>query len=282
MMSEKEVMPKSIHPVSRLVNTARIENTSTIRIIMPDDRDDLIQARADRLKAYRLQAGFRFAAAAAKRHRWPESTYRSHENGTRPIGDDDADRYAAGFSRPGREITGKDIMYGPSDESSDTTEPSVMRVPVMGMIGAGASIEPEFEQIPADGLHQVELPFAVPDELIAFEVDGDSMLPAYEDGDVILVWKEQRRSLESFFGKEAAVRTSDGRRYIKRILYGKSRNLVNLHSFNAKLIENVRLEWIGEIYSKMPADQINRIEKRAAKGRRKGTRIPGEYADSDK
>jgi repressor LexA len=87
------------------------------------------------------------------------------------------------------------------------------------------------------------------------------MMPRYDDGDVILVWRHQKRSLESFYGEEAAVRTSDGRRFLKTILYGKSAQAVNLQSFNAKMIEGVRLEWIGEIYSTIRGNQVHRLAK---------------------
>jgi phage repressor protein C with HTH and peptisase S24 domain len=263
MTSENDCMANSIHHVSRVVNTARIKNISTIRIGMAEDeRQEVIQARADRLKAYRVAAGFRFRSEAARRYGWGESTYRSHENGTRPIGDDDADRYAEKLSRPGRKISGKDIMYGPAETAPEPAEQGVLLVPVVGSVGAGATVEPEFEQEGA--LYEIELPYPVPENLVAFQVEGESMMPRYDDGDVILVWREQKRSLESFYGQEAAVRTSDGRRFIKTILYGKTAQTVNLQSFNAKPIEGVRLEWIGEIYSTIRADQIHRIAKRAA------------------
>src|SRR5215471_9674116 len=50
-------------------------------------------------------------------------------------------------------------------------------VPIMGRVGAGALIEPENEQIPPEGLGDVELPFPISGETVAFEVAGDSMLP---------------------------------------------------------------------------------------------------------
>lgn len=230
-----------------------------------DGRDEIIQSRAQRLRAYREAAGFRFAAQAARQYRWVESTLRSHENGTRPIGDDDAEEYASKLSRPGRKITGRDIMYGPVEFPADPSEQGIRRVPVVGRVGAGATVEPEFEQ--ENELYEVELPYPVPEDLVAFQVEGESMMPRYDDGDVILVWREQRRSLESFYGQEAAVRTSDGRRYIKTILYGKSQATVNLQSFNAKLIEGVRLEWIGEIYSTIRADQVHRAARHASKAK---------------
>src|SRR6201995_974463 len=56
-------------------------------------------------------------------------------------------------------------------------------VPIMGRVGAGAVIEP-YEQVPQEGLGEVELPFSIGEETIAFEVAGDSMLPKYENGDI--------------------------------------------------------------------------------------------------
>jgi len=90
-------------------------------------------------------------------------------------------------------------------------------VPIMGRVGAGAVIEPENEQVPPEGLGDIELPFPIEDELVAFEVSGDSMLPKYENGDVIVVYREQRHPLSSFYGEEAVV---------QRVGPGGGRNLV--------------------------------------------------------
>jgi repressor LexA len=137
-------------------------------------------------------------------------------------------------------------------------------VPIMGRVGAGAAIEPEHEQVPPEGLGEVRLPFPISEETIAFEVAGDSMLPKYENGDVIVVYREQRHPLASFYGEEAAVRLKTGERYLKTIERGKSSTLVNLTSFNAKPINGVRLEWIGEICVTLPRGQIERLRAKAA------------------
>lgn len=145
----------------------------------------------------------------------------------------------------------------PSDILEDSDESTV---PLMGYIGAGSEIMPEFEQIPPEGLEQIHVPFPLPADMIALEVRGDSMLPVYKDGHVLIVYKDQKRPLSAFFGEEAAVRTSDGRRFLKTIMKG-SNGLVTLMSFNAAPIENVGLEWIGEIFAAIPRLQVKRVER---------------------
>src|ERR1700761_5560230 len=141
-------------------------------------------------------------------------------------------------------------------------------VPIMGRVGAGASIEPEHEQVPPEGLGEISLPFPISEETIAFEVSGDSMLPKYENGDIIVVYRDQRHPIASFYGEEAAVRLKSGERYLKTVERGKSPSVVNLTSFNAKPINGVKLEWIGEICLTLPKAQIARMRLKGAKARK--------------
>ena len=41
------------------------------------------------------------------------------------------------------------------------------------------------------------------------------MLPKYENGDIIVVYREQRHPISSFYGEEAAVRLKTGERYLE-------------------------------------------------------------------
>jgi repressor LexA len=192
-----------------------------------------------------------------------------------------------GLAKPGKTKGGLAIAMGvrPGAVSEILTEARLIKaseiqpiidylelnaVPIMGRVGAGASIGPEHEQVPPEGLGEVELPFPIAEETMAFEVVGDSMLPKYENGDIIVVYRDQRHPLSSFYGEEAAVRLKSGERYLKTIERGKTAQVVNLTSFNAKPITGVRLEWIGEICVTLPRGQIDRLRTRAAaRSRRK-------------
>jgi len=119
-------------------------------------------------------------------------------------------------------------------------------VQVVGRIGAGAEILPEFEQIPPEGLYEIEVPFPISNDAIAFQVEGGSMWPRYDPGDVIICWR-QGTNVDEVVGWEAAVRTTDGKRYLKRIQRGGSTGTFDLESHNAAPIRGVRIEWAAEI-----------------------------------
>jgi phage repressor protein C with HTH and peptisase S24 domain len=144
--------------------------------------------------------------------------------------------------------------------STDDDAATYSFVALMGHVGAGAEVEEDFEQVPEGGLEQIEVPFPLPADMIAFEVRGDSMLPMYDPGSVLIVYAEQRKPVESFFGQRVIVRTNDGRRFIKTLMKGEG-PLVSLLSWNASPIQNVHVTWIGEIFTVFPAEQVRRAAR---------------------
>jgi hypothetical protein len=85
------------------------------------------------------------------------------------------------------------------------------------------------------------------------------MWPRYDPGDVILCWREGA-DVESLLGFEAAVRTDDGRRYLKRILRGSERGSYDLESHNSPLIRDVRIVWAASIAAVVRAGQWKKFE----------------------
>jgi len=130
-------------------------------------------------------------------------------------------------------------------------------VRVVGRIGAGAEIQPEFGQISPESLYEIEVPFPISADEIAFQVEGDSMWPRYDPGDVIICWR-QRTNVEGLIGWEAAVRTADGKRYLKRIQRGASSGTFDLESHNAAPIRGARIEWAAEIKLVVKSGQWHR------------------------
>lgn len=168
-------------------------------------------------------------------------------------------RWLAGAEPEGHRRDAINEMYDQVVEDGPKEQSGTI-VPVVGLIGAGGQIEPEYEQSPPEGLDQIWIPFELDDDLIAFEVKGISMMPVYREGHVIICYKEQKRPIDFFYGVDAAVTTSDGRRYLKTII--KNGSNIDLYSFNADPIPNVKLAWIGEIFAAMPRSAVRRIEKR--------------------
>ena len=132
------------------------------------------------------------------------------------------------------------------------------QVKVVGRIGAGAEILPEYEQIPEDGLYEISVPFSIPADTIAFEVEGESMWPRYDSGDVIICGR-QSEDAETVIGREAAVRTHDGRRYLKRVRRGAVQGTYDLESHNAAPIRGVEIAWAAVIQAVVRAGQWQHI-----------------------
>ncbi len=150
-------------------------------------------------------------------------------------------------------------ITGKMEITRNTESLSKSYVPLMGYVGAGGKIEPDFGEMSPDGLGVVEIPFSMPADMVAFRVRGDLMLPVYREGHIIIVYRNQTKPLEAFYGEEAVVQTSDGRRFIKTIMRGAEG--VNLISWNATPIEGVKLKWIGEIFAILPRQALRHVDK---------------------
>ncbi|MBK8082362.1 MAG: helix-turn-helix transcriptional regulator [Devosia sp.] len=120
-------------------------------------------------------------------------------------------------------------------------------VPLLGLAQAGSGGFFDSAGFPAgQGWDEVPLPLAAEDGSYALEVTGDSMLPLYRDGDIIVVspTAQVRR------GDRVVVRTRDGEVLVK-ILYRQTLRVLELHSINPahqpRVVPVSDVEGIGRI-----------------------------------
>jgi len=145
------------------------------------------------------------------------------------------------------EETFDSFLSGANGFTQTPPPPKEPCVPLLGMAEAGAGGYFDSGGFPSgQGWDEVSFPGANDGNAYALEVSGDSMLPAYRDGDVLIVSPtEQLRR-----GDRVVVRTLEGE-VTAKILHRKTASSVELHSLNPKhLPRSLKLseiDWIARI-----------------------------------
>lgn len=120
-------------------------------------------------------------------------------------------------------------------------------VPLLGFAQAGAGGYFDDAGFPVGvGLDMVDLPIAAREGAYALKVQGDSMLPLYRDGDVLIV--EPGATVRK--GDRVVVRTSSGEVMAKVLsrLTARSVELVSLNPEHAdRVVERAQVEWMARI-----------------------------------
>lgn len=189
---------------------------------------------ADRLRQVRERAGFESAREAARAFGWNENTYKSHESGIRGIPHERIKRYAAAF------------RVSPAWLWNGDGSPDQVTVPIVGYVGAGQEITPIDDHEKGGGLEEIEAPPGVTSGVVAVRVRGDSMYPAYLDGDT-LFYSRKTVDLGECVGRECIVRLRDGRSFVKTLQRGTQPNTVTLMSHNAPPLWDVEADWIAPV-----------------------------------
>ena len=121
-------------------------------------------------------------------------------------------------------------------------EPTAATVPLVGRIGAGAAIEA------IDDMSElVTAPPGVDPETIAWMVEGESMLPAYEPGTI--VYAHKRLPPELMINRRAIIRLGSGDMTLKVLRPGSEPGRYRLVSINSSYseIDNQEVEWASPI-----------------------------------
>jgi transcriptional regulator with XRE-family HTH domain len=126
------------------------------------------------------------------------------------------------------------------------TDSATREIPIVAYVGAGAEFLFIDDHELGGGLDTVEVPPGVSANSIAVMIRGESMTPAYYDGD-ILFYDETRPDIDTFLNRECVCRLADGRTLVKTPTRGSQDGLYTLISWNSAAITDVVLEWCARI-----------------------------------
>lgn len=119
-------------------------------------------------------------------------------------------------------------------------------VSVVGYVGAGSEIFTIDDHEKGAGLDFIEAPpGGVTRSTVAVVVRGDSMLPVFENGDVIFYDSICKGDFTHLIGKNCVVRLRDGRTFVKKLQFSGGQYW--LHSHNAEPILSPDIEWAARV-----------------------------------
>ena len=129
----------------------------------------------------------------------------------------------------------------------DGITPSTQTVPLLGFAQAGAGGYFDDGGFPAGkGWDEVGLPSVKDEHAYALEISGDSMKPAFRDGDIIVV----SPGAQIRKGDRVVVKTTDGEVMVKE-LKRRTAKLLELSSLNPNHVDRTivaaDVEWIARI-----------------------------------
>lgn len=218
-------------------------------------RQRLNDARPQRLKEARLQAGFHTAASAAEHFNWNRNTYSSNENGNAIFSYRRAKQYAEAF--------GVDPAWlyeglAPAETDAPPAPPREILVPVIGKVGADTEGRVLFATGQEAG-DLVPLPPGGTDKAVAVQVVGHSMRGVADDGGLIYFEDQRTPPTPDMFGHVVVVETFDGEVLVKRLLRGSRSGRFDLESVAGPTREDTRIRWAAHITAIIPPHQARRI-----------------------
>lgn len=213
----------------------------------------------ERLTEARKKAGYRSARAAAEALGVPESTYRSHEKAGDPRAaeTDSARKFDEKHARAYARLFRTDAAWLLRGERRRST---ITSLPIIGTVGAGSEVY-GIDGSEGDTIYgEIESVLPLPDGTVTVIVEGNSMYPRYDDGDVIGFIRDGRTP-EDLINTECIIKVEDGPYLVKKLRRGPEPGLYSLESVNAPLIEGVRVAWAAEVNCVIRAAQHRRMLK---------------------
>jgi len=138
-------------------------------------------------------------------------------------------------------------------------------IAVAGRVGAGAQVQLSDPYPKGEGLYHVACPPQIgPNGIVAVEVEGNSMEPAYEEGDVLFYSREVMGVPAEAIGRRCVIEDANGMVWIKllRRRDGQPEGLFDLISFHADTppMYDVAIKWAAPIKMHLGRDLTVRID----------------------
>ncbi|ATQ56181.1 LexA family transcriptional regulator [Paracoccus yeei] len=141
------------------------------------------------------------------------------------------------------------------------------RIAVAGRVGAGASVPLEDPYPKGEGMFHVAAPSQLLQRggikgIVAVQVEGDSMAPMYQPGDVLFYSRATHEGIpEEDIGRPCIVEDADGNAWVKQVKRGDEPGLFHLISLNptSETRHNQQIKWAARVRLALPADLVERI-----------------------
>ena len=140
-------------------------------------------------------------------------------------------------------------------------------IAVAGRVGAGARVPLVDAYAKGDGLFHVAAPEPLlrqgpPKGIVAVEVEGDSMSPMYQPGDVLFYTRCTHEGVpDEDVGRPCIVEDANGMVWVKQVKRGDEPGLFHLISLNpaSETRHNVRIKWAARVKLALPAELVERV-----------------------
>lgn len=197
----------------------------------------------ERLQKARERAGFGNATDAAKAYGWSIPTYISHENGTRGMRYDVAEKYAKALR------TTPEWILRAKGKATVEAPPSAKLAPLVGYVSAGAAAHFFSDQ---GDLDEVPAPDGSTESTVAVEIRGES-LGALFDRWLVFYDDVKRPVTTDQINRLCVVGLADGRILIKKIQKSRGRQgFYHLLSNTEAPILDVEIEWAARVKNMVP------------------------------
>lgn len=143
-------------------------------------------------------------------------------------------------------ITDKLTQSSNTENKPDYNKPII---PVVGKAGAGEVNFPIDDYAMGDGMYHTERPPGLTGDAVALEVLGDSMEPAFYDGDLVFYQRDYEGVPDRCHNKPCVVQVKDGPVYLKILKPAVAPGHYHLQSLNTKteIIPDQQIQWAARV-----------------------------------